>query len=812
MKVLICTEKPSVARQFAEALGVQGRQDGYIEDDNYIITWCVGHLIGMPYPEAYDPELKKWSFDTLPFLPDQYKYEVIPNVRDQYKVVARLLNREDISVIYNAGDSGREGEYIQRLVYQKAGWNKNAVMKRIWIDSQTDEAIKNGIKNAKAASCYDRLADAAYMRAIEDYAVGINLSRAFTLKYKYELKARLGEDRERNIAVGRVMTCVLGMIVERERAIRDFKITSFYRIEADTGFISAWKAVETSKYFNSPLLYNDTGFKKKEDAVKFLEFLKTNSQLAVYDVQSKIEKKKAPLLFNLAELQNECSKYFKISPDKTLSIAQKLYEAKLTTYPRTDARVISTAVAKEIVKNINGLLKFTYKTDAINYILNEKRYQGIESTQYCDDSKITDHYAIIPTGQGDIANLDEIEEKVFYLIIDRFLSIFYPPAEYNKIEAQLLHSSGEKFFVSERLLVKPGYLNVIGYKQQDIEKNNLAELKKGSSISAKFEIKEGQTSPPKRYTSGSLILAMENAGNLIEDEELRAQIKGSGIGTSATRAEVIKKLEKNEYIIVNNKTQIVTPHVVGEGIYDIVAETVPNLLSPKITASWEKGLSQIEHGEITKEKFKEILYEFVRKSVRTIESITDVRGDDFVQKVVCECPFCGGDVVTTRSGGFRCKNYCREEGEGCSFIFSKIAGRRMLKEELLDMVYKGQTKALGGFISKKDKTKTYSMRLILNRQERKIEFELAGGEETSYKCPKCRKRLIKSKYSLNCECGIKIPIFIAGKSLTDTQISKLMEEGKTDLIKGFKRKDGEKFNAYVVRDGATIGFKSPKKS
>ena len=617
-KSLIVCEKPSVAQQFAKTLGVNGRKDGYIENDSYIITWCVGHLITMSYPEKYDPELKKWDLNLLPFLPEEYKYEVIESVAKQFKIVKTQLNRKDVDVIYNAGDSGREGEYIQRLVYSMAGYNKNAKMKRVWIDSQTDEAIREGIRNAKDASEYDSLSDSAYMRAIEDYAIGINFSRALSCKFGKKFRQMTKSEKNKAISVGRVMTCVLGMIVEREMQIKKFTPTPFYGIEADCGFACKWKAVEGTSFYESPLLYNDTGFKEKEPAVKLKSIFDSKPALMVTSVNRKMEKKKAPLLYNLAELQNECSQKFKISPDKTLEIAQKLYEAKLTTYPRTDARVLSTPVAEVIQKNLTGLVKYGYQKDNIEYVLQDSLYKNIKKSVYCDDSKVTDHYAIIPTGMIDTSNLDELETKVFHLIIDRFVSIFFPEAVYEKVEVALMHPSKERFFTSEKVLKSPGYLVVTGYPE-DAKNSTLSDVKEKDVLRALFEIKEGKTTPPKRYNTGSLILAMENAGNLIEDEELRAQIKGSGIGTSSTRAEIIKKLVKISYITVNQKTQIVTPHSDGEAVYQIVKENIPAMLSPKMTANWEKGLQQIADREITKEKYLDILNSYVIKTVEEIK-------------------------------------------------------------------------------------------------------------------------------------------------------------------------------------------------
>ena len=644
LKSIYIAEKPSVAQEFAKALKLNmTRHDGYLESDNAIVTWCVGHLVTMSYPEVYDEALKKWSFDTLPFLPDQFKYEIIPAVSKQFQVVKKLLNREDVDKIYVCTDSGREGEYIYRLVDQMA----NPVGKekrRVWIDSQTEEEILRGIENAKLLSEYDNLASSAYLRAKEDYLMGINFSRALTLKYGYTLRNYLGRDKNVVIAVGRVMTCVLGMIVKREREIRSFVKTPFYRVIADTiyqgeTFEAEWKAVEGSKYFQSPALYKENGFKKKEDAKALIERLKENPPLVgtVAFVERKKEKKNPPLLYNLAELQNECSKLFKISPDETLKVVQDLYEKKLVTYPRTDARVLSTAVAKEVYKNISGLTKYGVLGNFATEVMNNKAYQKIAKTRYVNDKLITDHYAIIPTGQG-ISALGSVSlrhQQVYEIIARRFLSIFYPAAEYQKIGVDYEREK-EHFFANFKILLNEGYLKVANHSfgKRKAEKGEEAEdsccnqgllealktLKKGSQLEIKqLTIKEGETSPPKRYNSGSLILAMENAGQLIEDEELRAQIKGSGIGTSATRAEIIKKLVNNNYISLNKKTQIMTPTQIGEMIFDVVLLSMKALLNPELTASWEKGLSYVAEGSISEQEYMDKLNGFVSRRTEAVK-------------------------------------------------------------------------------------------------------------------------------------------------------------------------------------------------
>lgn len=617
MKSVIVTEKPSVARAFAKVLGVHSdKHNGYLEDDRYIITWCVGHLVTLAYPEKYNEELKQWSFDTLPFLPDVYKYEVIKDVKTQFNVIKKIYNRSDIDTIYYAGDSAREGIYIQMLVRQEAGHNKNAKELVVWIDSQTPDEIRRGIKEAKPISEYEYLIQSGYMRAIEDYVLGINLSRALTLKYRNSYSAK------KSIAVGRVMTCVLGMIVRREREIKNFKAETYHKINTifnnGDDITCNWKANESSAIYPKiePFLYNETGFKSEDFAKKFVSGL--GNSIKVNHVERKTEKKYAPSFFNLAELQATCSKLFKISPDKTLEIAQTLYEKQLTTYPRTDARVISEAVLKEnIPATLKGLSK-EYKefTDKIE---NPFSIKGMK--KYVDDSKISDHYAIVPTGSLATGGLSELETKVFDLIVRRFLSPFLPPAVYDKINLEVVDTKrGEHFFTSGSALKDKGYLECFGTKGNT---DNLPEailtLKEGDEFPCKYEIASAETTPPSRYTSGSMILAMENAGKLIEDEELRAQIKGQGIGTSATRGAVLEKLVNNNYIAQNPKTQILTPLEFGEFVFDAVSETVPQMLDPKMTAEWERGLDLIVNQKITYDKYRTKLEDFIRDSVETIK-------------------------------------------------------------------------------------------------------------------------------------------------------------------------------------------------
>lgn len=642
MKNLYIAEKPSVARQFADVLGVKGNAgNGYLESDTAVVTWCVGHLVTMSYPEVYDPNLKKWSLSTIPFIPTEYKYEVLPDTKKQFNIVAGLLTRDDIGCIYVATDSGREGEYIYRLVDSMAhvtGKEK----RRVWIDSQTEEEILRGIREAKPLSEYDSLSDAAYLRAQEDYLMGINFSRALSLKFSNVVQRYLGMDRC-VIAVGRVMTCVLGIIVKREREIREFVKTPFYRLVANVGeegqtFDAEWKAVKGTKYFESPLLYKENGFKERPAAEQLLAELKAGELEAVAQaVERKKEKKQPPMLYNLAELQNDCSSLFKISPSDTLKIVQELYEKKLVTYPRTDARVLSTAVAKEIGRNISGLKNFQPVAEFAQGAMESGTYKGIAKTKYVNDKQITDHYAIIPTGQGfgALRSLAPTALKVYEIICRRFLSIFYPAAEYQKV-AMTLSKNGEKLFANFKYLINDGYLKVaansFSKKKDDVKYSpefisRLAKIKKGDKLSVQgIDIKEGETSPPKRYNSGSLILTMENAGQFIEDEALREQIKGAGIGTSATRDGIITKLEKNKYISLNKKTQIVNPTFLGEIIYDIVYYSINGLLRADLTASWEKGLEGVAEGQISKQEYTDKMTTFVTKYTNLVKQIQNQNG------------------------------------------------------------------------------------------------------------------------------------------------------------------------------------------
>ena len=667
-KSVYIAEKPSVAQEFAKALKLNTkRRDGYLESDEAIVTWCVGHLVTMSYPEEYDPALKRWNLQTLPFIPEEFKYEVIPSVAKQFQIVSGILNREDVDTIYVCTDSGREGEYIYRLVEQEAHV-EGKKRRRVWIDSQTEEEILRGIREAKDLSEYDNLGASAYLRAKEDYLMGINFSRLLTLKYGNSISNFL-QTKYSVVSVGRVMTCVLGMVVRREREIRDFVKTPFYRVLSTIDaqghtFEGEWRAVKGSRYFESYDLYKENGFKERKKAEELIQYLQTPDDESVNvagiqgqsglncrieSIEKKKEKKNPPLLYNLAELQNDCSKRFKISPDETLRIVQELYEKKLVTYPRTDARVLSTAVAKEITRNLNGLSKYPMAAPYMQDILNFGSYKTLAKTRYVNDKQITDHYAIIPTGQGlnALTTVSSTAKGVYDLIVRRFLSIFYPPAVYQKV-AIVTKIKEESFFSSFKVLAEEGYLKVAGIPKKkasqtatkdssngNSENNNndtndeagsdssdqsldtglfevIKSLKKGAVLQVRaLDIKEGETSPPKRYNSGSMILAMENAGQLIEDEELRAQIKGSGIGTSATRAEILKKLVNIKYLALNKKTQVITPTLQGEMIYDVVDHSIRSLLNPELTASWEKGLNYVAEGSITSDEYMRKLDHFI---------------------------------------------------------------------------------------------------------------------------------------------------------------------------------------------------------
>ena len=856
-KSLIITEKPSVAQEFAKVLKVSGRQDGYIENQEYVITWCVGHLVGLVYPEDYDIKYKKWKLEDLPFLPKEYKYDVISNVRKQYTIVNGMLHREDIDRVYWAGDAGKEGQTIEENIRNFGGVREGMEELRVWIDSQTEEEILRGIHEAKPMSAYANLGNSGIMRTIEDYAMGINFSRVMSIKYGNLLNKAAGTKSYTAIAVGRVMTCVLGMVVIREREIRNFKETPFYKVIAkftDDEIEGEWKSVDGSSYFESPLLYKENGFKEEKDAQELIDKLK-DSKAVVDSIDKSVSRKKAPLLFNLAELQAECSKKFKISPDETLQIAQDLYEKKLTTYPRTDARVLSSAVAKEIYKNLNKLKGFDVTSSFTNKILENKSYANIANTQYTDDSKVTDHYAIIPTGQlSELNTLNSLQRSVFELIVRRFLSIFYPPAEYETVKL-CVNISGERFFTSAKVLKKEGYLEVATPpKKKTFEESNnrilggqkleseadseneeitfnpkilidLADkVAKGDEIDVNgFGIKFGKTSPPKRYTSGSMVLAMENAGQLIEDEELREQIKGSGIGTSATRAEIIKKLVRIEYLNLNKKTQILTPNNLGEMVYEVVNMTVPSMLNPKMTASWEKGLEGITNGTVDFWEYREKLENFIRRETQKMisvdikeplaERISDYAGKNATgagarRKIGAVCPWCKGQIVTTPFG-YGCANY-KNDKSGCNFSIGEIAGVSLEEEQAVKLLKEGRTDTIRGFKSKNGKK--FDAALVLAEEEGKqpqIQFDFNNVEPEYIEdvmCPDCGGKIRKTvfgygcdKYSADDEKSCKFSIGqIAGKSLSVSNLKQLLNAKKTDTIRGFKSKNGKKFDACLV--------------
>ena len=843
-KKLIITEKPSVAQEFARILSVSGRNDGYIENSDYVITWCVGHLVEMVYPEVYDEKYKKWKLEDLPFLPKEYKYDVIPAVSRQYDVVHKMLHREDIDTVYWAGDAGKEGQTIEENIRMYGGVREGMKELRVWIDSQTEEEIKRGIREAKPMSDYANLGKSGIMRTIEDYAMGINFSRAMSVKYGNLLNDAAGTRSYTAIAVGRVMTCVLGMVVIREREIRNFVETPFYRVVGsftDANIEAEWKAVEGCKYFESPLLYKENGFKKQESAENLIQEL-TGKTAVVESIERGTSRKKAPLLFNLAELQAECSKRFKISPDETLQVVQDLYEKKLTTYPRTDARVLSTAVAKEIGKNISRLKGYEPVQGYVERIMKEGLHYNIAKTQYTDDSKITDHYAIIPTGQlTELRSLNELQRSVYDLIVRRFLSIFYPAAEYQTVKL-VVAVGEEKLFAGAKALKAPGFLEIAGRKQEEEKEGSNKEdneetdspglleladqLTKGQELPVNgYSLKEGSTKPPKRYTSGSMVLAMENAGQLIEDEELRAQIKGSGIGTSATRAEIIKKLVRIGYLHLNKKSQILSPEVLGEMVYEVVNMTVPALLNPKMTASWEKGLDGITRGTVIMEDYREKLEDFIRKEtlnmvernltsqlVAQIQPLTGkgARGIAAKKKLGIACPVCGGELETTPFG-YGCGNY-KKDGTGCKFSVGTIAGRDLSEEEFKDLITKGRTDVLEGFVAKSKKK--FPASLVLEKDEEgrvNIAFDFSANEPQiveGIKCPSCGGDIVATAYGFRCihfdrekEDGCDFSVGkIAEKSLNVSQLTELITNGRTETIRGFKSKTGKKFDACLCME------------
>ena len=876
-KSLIITEKPSVAQEFARVLKVSGRNDGYIENQEYVISWCVGHLVGLVYPEDYDIKYKKWRLEDLPFLPKDYKYDVIKDVRKQYDIVNRLLHREDIDRVYWAGDAGKEGQTIEENIRNFGGVREGMEELRVWIDSQTEEEILRGIREAKPMSDYANLGNSGIMRTIEDYAMGINFSRVMSVKYGNLLNNAAGTTSYTAIAVGRVMTCVLGMVVIREREIRNFKETEFYRIIGnftDANVQGEWKAIEGSKYFQSPLLYKENGFKEEKDALELIENLQGKPGV-VKQIEKSLSRKRAPLLFNLAELQAECSKRFKISPDETLQVAQDLYEKKLTTYPRTDARVLSSAVAKEIYKNVSRLKGYEPTAQFVDEIMSKKLYANIAKTSYTDDSKVTDHYAIIPTGQlTELNSLNSLQRAVFDVIVRRFLSIFYPAAEYENVKLTV-EVEKESFFSSSKVLKSKGYLEVATPpKKKSFEEENarilgnqgagtdgsegnsggengedeivvnpkvmleLADrLKAGDQVSVNgYQIKFGKTSPPKRYSSGSMVLAMENAGQLIEDEELREQIKGSGIGTSATRAEIIKKLVRIGYLNLNKKTQILSPENLGEMVFEVVSMTVPALLNPQMTASWEKGLEGITQGTVDFWDYRNKLEDFIRKeTVKMIgqdireslaERISEFagkngRGAGARRKIGVKCPACGGEIVTTPFG-YGCANYKRDDANSCKFVLGEIAGNVIPEEQVIKLISDGRTDLIKGFKSKAGKRFDAILTSSMEDGRYNIKFEFQDTEPEPVEglmCPVCGGQILKTAFGYRCEhydrenpfgCGISIGQ-IAGKKLSHETVVQLLTERKTDTIRGFKSKTGKKFDACLVikkdeHDKETIQF------
>jgi len=846
-KKLIITEKPSVARDFARVLKVSGNQNGYIENNEYVVSWCYGHLVQMVYPEEYDLKYKNWNLEDLPFLPKEYKYGVVESAAEQYKVVNGLLHREDIDTVYWAGDSGKEGQTIEENIRNFGGVREGMTELRVWIDSQTDDEILRGINEAKPMSDYARLGASGIMRTIEDYSLGINFSRALSVKYGRLINDAAATTSYSAIAIGRVMTCVLGMVVEREREIRNFNEDPFFKVVgkfSEVNFPAEWKAVEGSKYFESPLLYGDkgNGFKEKKSAEKLIEDL-TNQKASIIDKESGISKKKAPLLFNLAELQSECSKRFKISPAQTLNIIQELYEKKYTTYPRTDARVLTTAVAKEITKNLNRLQGYGPTAKYVHEILQDKKYVGIEKTSYTDDSKVTDHYAIIPTGQcNGIENLPALSQRVYDLIVRRFLSIFYPPAEYKNVKITV-QIDEEKFFAGAKLLVKPGYLEIAGIpkakgaeqaegdedgeeQEDDFSKEKFVEFVDAASIGDEvqvngFELKEGKTSPPKRYTSGSLILAMENAGKLIEDEELREQIKTTGIGTSATRGEILEKLVRIHYLNQNNKTQVITPEKLGEMIYEVVLLTTPSLLKPEQTANWEKGLEGIINGTVEFADYRNELEEYIRRETKNMieQDLTqtialninqftgkDSKGIATRKPLGLKCPACGGELTTT-SFGYGCSNYGNEEVK-CRFSVGQIAGVDLTEEQFKKLITEGKTDLIEGFKSKSGKPFKSVLRLGKNEEgEFNVSFDFSETPTEfveGLKCPVCGGSIVQTGYGFACEhrfqeenqCYFSVGE-IAGRKLSLEELTTLLNDGMTEVLTGFKSKSNQKFSARI---------------
>lgn len=846
-KSLIITEKPSVAQEFAHVLNVSGKKNGYIENEDWVITWCVGHLVKLSYPERYNSALKEWKLETLPFLPADYKYEIIPDVAKQYEIVNKCLHRRDVDTVYWAGDAGREGQLIEELIRMFGGVRDGMKEKRIWIDSQTEEAILSGIKYAKPMASYQGLSDAGIMRSIEDYAMGINFSRALTLRYGGFAASAAGDPKRKVIAVGRVMSCVLAMIVDREREINNFKETLFYRphgyFESPGGICDiAWKVSDSSQYHNSPELYNDTGFKDKDVAAAFVLNLKKSFDFgSISIVEHKESKKSAPLLFNLAELQSECTKAFHISPSKTLEIAQSLYEKKLTTYPRTDARVLSSAVASVIDQNVSGLITVPELKAFVNDIVSRGNFRNIGSKKYTDDSKVSDHYAIIPTGKiSGMAELTDLERQVFLLICKRFLAIFMEEAVYDNIAVTIMVGN-ESFSVSKKFIKKAGYMEITGMPAEEANANEIRKaffaLSNGMTLAIKdISILESKTSPPHRYTSGSMILAMENAGQLIEDEELREQIKGSGIGTSATRANIIDKLIQNAYVAQNLKTQVLTPTNVGETIYEVIKATVPELLVPETTAEWEKELADIEHGFAGIESYRHKLEHFVREKIENIvkedhnlelEEITRPfrRG---VRRVIqrhplgVRCPKCGG-TITASEYGFSCENNKKDKSlSTCDFFIGTICDVLLSDEQARELIIKKKTGPIDNFKGKNGKFRAFVCMKVDADKSIHLYFEFPEPQILEkVKCPKCGGRIFENHgKGFMCEhnsaeedkrgCDFFLWKY-GGKSIPRAQVEKLLTTGSTDVMDGFKsQKDPSKsFSAALVwvKEQQRIGYK-----
>ena len=809
MKTVIITEKPSVAREYAQILHVSGNNDGYIEDENYIITWCIGHLVSMSYPEKYDECLKKWDLDTLPFLPQHYKYEVNTNVRKQFQTVKNQLTRSDVSVILWAGDSGREGQVIEENIRMYVNIPQNIIQKRIWIDSTTEEEVLRGIRQARPMSDYDKLGQSGVMRAIEDYAIGINFSRALSVKYSTLLNRAANLKNYKPIAVGRVMSCVLGMIVARERQLRNFKETKFYRPVLIAGdgiqILAEWNADQ-----ERPGLFKTIGFLDQKKAEELVSSL--NEKKAIIEqINSKKGRKYAPLLFNLAELQGECTKKFKLSPDQTLSIVQSLYEKKLTTYPRTDARVLSTAISKEIEKNISGIGQIPQHQPFVTQILEWGSHKTISSTKYVDDGKIADHYAIIPTGDiRNYSNLDDTENKVYNLICKRFLSIFYPAAEYGEVSL-IITIDGNHFISNFKTLVQPGYLQIYNVEEDNGEveyARKLSLLQKGSEIKVNdIIIKKVKTTPPSRYTSGSMILAMENAGQLIEEEELREQIKGCGIGTSATRADIIKKLAQDEHISINNRTQILKPTKLGEMIYEVLNDTIPAILNPKMTASWEKGLEQIASGITTLEVYRSKFEDYIRKTVNSIkandrtqaltEKIAPYGESTEYKDLSIVCPKCKHNTLRLTKKGYGCSGYKKGDKNACNFFVGKICGVLINEKQMEQLVENGITDKIKGFTSKNG-TK-FSAQLAL-----KSDYSVNFYNEVHYlgtseiECPKCHKQMDRYDKILQCDCGCQIKCFIAGKTISDPEMRTLLKTGRLNNVNGLISQKNKPFIADII--------------